>query len=371
MTGAREYAVPVAGDVAAAIAEAFPLEWAEPWDRVGLLAGDPDACCEGVLVTLDVTVDAVARALELGATVIASHHPAFLEPPARLTPAEAGPLVRALAAGISLIAAHTNLDRAPAGADALPSLFGLAPGAPLEDTAMPMTSLTVYVPRDARARVERAMMSAGAGRIGNYDGCSFSVDGTGSFTPRSGARPAIGAIGAPSHAEEVRLETVCPGPLAPSVIAAIRNAHPYEEPLVVATSAHVARGHARLGRVCELDEPQTLAEFAHDAERRTGGAVRVRGARDARIARVAFASGSAGALAGAALNAGADVLVAGEVRYHDAVAAGEAGLATIELGHDASEWPLVPVLAEAVRTTPGLDPALVFIDRPTQGYWTP
>ncbi|MBS3956320.1 MAG: Nif3-like dinuclear metal center hexameric protein [Clostridiales bacterium] len=363
--------VPTVGSVVSAVADAFPPEWAESWDRIGLLAGDPESRCERVLVTLDLTRSAVSRALALGANVIATHHPPFLDPPQRLTPSVAGPLFDALTAGVAVVVAHTNLDRAPSGATALPALLGLEGGAPLEQTALPMSSVMVYVPHDALAKVKSAMMAAGAGRIGRYDGCSFSVEGTGSFTPRDGSRPAIGSPGSPTSVNETRLEVVCPRSLAPSVIAAVRDAHPYEEPLVVVTDAVIARGDARMGRVCDLDQAMTLSEFAALAGRLACCAARVRGTHDHRVQRVAVVTGSAGSLVDSALSAGAEALVAGEVRYHDAASAVEAGLAIIELGHDASERPLVPVLAEAVRTTPGLDSANVIVDRPAPGYWTP
>ncbi len=358
-------------DVVAAVHDAFPQEWAEQWDVVGLVAGDPDAPVRRVSVSLDVTADTVARALAADADVLVTHHPAFIEAPSRLTPTAAGAVFDAVAGGLALIAAHTNLDRAPAGADALPALLGLTPSRPLEDALLPLASVTVYVPADAVERVESAIARVGAGRIGGYDACTFAAEGTGAFTPRADAEPAIGAREVRSHAEEIRLETVCPRGHAGDVVAAIREAHPYEEPLVKVCETRIARGSARMGRICDLDAPESLADLARRVAVRAGGAVRVRGDGAATIGRVAVATGSASALVGAALGAGADVLVAGEVRYHDAVTAAEAGCAVIELGHDVSEWPLVPVLAAAVRSTRGLGADTVVVDESRAHYWTP
>lgn len=359
------------GDIVAAVSEAFPVEWAEPWDAVGLLVGDPAALVKSVFVSLDVTYDSVRRALAAGANVLATHHPAFLTPPARLTLAAGGPAYTALASGLALIAAHTNLDRSPKGAGALPALLGLDSGAPLEESQLPLASVVVYVPVESAGKLEAAMIAAGAGRVGRYDGCTFAAPGTGAFTPRADATPFVGAPQDRTRTEELRLETVCPRDRANAVVSAIRSAHPYEEPLIVVTDVGIGRGDARMGRVCDLPEPVTLDVFAGHIGDRVETVPRIRGERSKIIGRVAVATGSASSLVGAAIAADVDALVAGEVRYHDAVTAAEAGVAVVELGHDISEWPLVPVLAEAIRASAALPAERVIVDRFLAGYWTP
>ncbi len=359
------------GDVLSAVHEAFPPEWAEAWDAVGLLAGDSSAQAGTVLVSLDPTRDALSRAAETGAGVLVTHHPAFLVPADRMVPEAAGVTFDAVRFGVALICAHTNLDRAPAGAGALARTLGLDEGEPLEDAPLPVVMVTAYVPSDHRGVVTRAMAAAGAGRIGEYRECSFSVEGTGRFTPAATSDPFTGTAGQAAAAGEVRVEMVTPPARAAAVVAAARGAHPYEEPLIVVANATIARGSARMGRVSELPTPTTLGEFAAATSVAFGITPRVWGEPGVPVARVATASGSAGSLIASALRARADVLVAGEVRYHDAQAASEAGLGIIEIGHDISEWPLVPVLAEAVRATPGLDPASVLVDSPAAAWWTP
>jgi putative NIF3 family GTP cyclohydrolase 1 type 2 len=153
-------------DVVRAVHEAFPPYWAEPWDAVGLLAGDPDAAVNRVFVSLDPTRETLDRAIAGGAQVLLTHHPSFLKPAERLVPAVAGVDFAAIAAGVALVAAHTNLDRAPAGAAALPRILGLAECTPLEDPELPVALVTVFVPASHEAQVAGAMAAAGAGRIG-------------------------------------------------------------------------------------------------------------------------------------------------------------------------------------------------------------
>jgi putative NIF3 family GTP cyclohydrolase 1 type 2 len=360
-------------DIERTIADAFPLEWAEPWDRVGLLAGDPQRSVTGALVTLDATAASVRRATDAGANVLVTHHPAFIEPPAAVGPRRgpAGTLFAALDAGVALINAHTNLDRAPTAQTVLPSMLGIEILHPLESSGQPMARVTVYVPAEAAGRVERAMADAGAGRIGEYERCSFSAQGEGSFTPREGTRPRVGSAGTPSSVEEERVEMVCPRATATRVIAAAREAHAYEEPLILAEDVTIARGVARLGAVCAVPVGWTLDTLARAATDVFSAVPRVWGAPETPLARVAVATGSAGSLIGDAIAAGAGALVAGEVRYHDALDAADAGLAIVEVGHDASEWPLVDVLADVVRRTQGLDAASVHAEPVSLGWWTP
>lgn len=358
-------------DIVDAVNDAFPPEWAEPWDRIGLIAGDSEAPVSRVLVSLDPTHETLERARRAGAQVLVTHHPPFLEPLQHLTPHGAGVSFAAVNAGIALVAAHTNLDRSPAGASALPHLLGLDPGRPLEDAHLPMSIVTVFVPEPHERTVADAMAAAGAGRIGEYRGCSFAGPGTGTFTPSVHASPYSGVTGSSSSADESRLEMVAPRERVAAVVSAARQSHPYEEPLITVAEVSIARGDARMGRVSQLSEPVTLALFAKRVSAVFGVTPRVWGSHDASVGTVATATGSAGSLVPSALRAAADVLMAGEVRYHDAQAAAAAGLCIVEIGHDVSEWPLVPVLADAVARVPGLNAESILVDPPAAGWWIP
>jgi len=88
----------------------------------------------------------------------------------------------------------------------------------------------VFVPREALDLVRDALFVAGAGRIGNYERCSFYTEGTGTFLGGEGSSPAVGRPGLEQRVAELRLETVYPEERHEEVIAALRAAHPYEEP---------------------------------------------------------------------------------------------------------------------------------------------
>ena len=90
--------------------------------------------------------------------------------------------------------------------------------------------LVVFVPREALDAVRDALFAAGAGRIGGYERCSWYTEGTGTFRGLPGANPSVGEVGEEEHVAELRLETVFPAERRDDIVAALRRAHPYEEP---------------------------------------------------------------------------------------------------------------------------------------------
>lgn len=255
------------GELVAHLDAMVPFAWAAEWDRVGLLAGAPEWPVERVLVAVDPSRAAIARAREMGATVLLTHHPAFLEPLESVVGGDgpAGLVFEALAGGVALVNCHTNMDRAPAGADALPTLLALEMISPLE----PM--------------------------------------------PDDPSRP-------------------------------------------------------RAGRICSLPG-FTLESLAAMVGERLGVRPRAWGPPDGTVERIAVAPGSGRSFVAAALAAGCDTLVTGELRYHEAHAALEAGMSIIEAGHDATEWPLTSALAAIAATAPGLDTTAVVLDEVAYPWW--
>lgn len=331
----------------------FPMAWAEPWDRVGLRVGDGRASVHGVFVTLDPTEEAVEKTAAAGANVLLTHHPPFLEALDEVTGSStAGRVVLSAARrGVAIVAMHTNLDRAPAGGDALAEGLGLSVLRPLERSLQEVDIVTVYVPVEAEAAVRQEMIAAGAGRIGQYEGCAFVGQGSGGFSALEGASPRVGEADGAEVAEK-RVEMIAPTGRGLAVADAARAVHPYEEPVITVARGGLSRGVARLGRLCSTT-PTSLAGLASAVSERLSTPVRVWGDEGTRVRTVAVANGSGTSLIGAAREAGADALVTGEVRYHDALEALGSGLAIVEAGHDATEWPLVRVLARAARRAVG------------------
>jgi dinuclear metal center YbgI/SA1388 family protein len=339
------------GDVARIIERAAPLALALPDDNPGLQLGRADASVGGILVALDPTPTAARRAARSKADLLVTHHPLFLDPLRRVDTGTAtgAAAAAALGAGMSVYAAHTNLDAAPEGLAVVAArMLGLEDVRFLHPVAGPArVKLTAFAPREAVAGLYAAMTGAGAGTIGRYEGCAFVGSGGGLFRPREGARPAIGAVGRLQRVREDRLEMTADVSDLPAVLAAARAAHPYEEPVidVYPLQASPLGGFGCVGKL----RPVRFAAFLRSAVAAFGAEARVSGARPARIATVAVCPGSGGRLLPLAAASGADVFVTGEVRYHNMREAEHHGIAIVELGHDRTEMPAVDLLARLIR----------------------
>lgn len=340
-----------------ACAAIAPEALAEEWDNVGLQVGTPDAFVERVLLTLDVTPAILDEARARGVQSVIAHHPLIFRPlrSLREDQPEAALVAGFVRAGIALYVMHTNLDLVrPGTSDALADKLGVRETAPL----LPLTravgeaqyKLVVFVPTADAARVRLAMGDAQTGIIGNYSHCSFSALGTGSFRPLPGAHPAIGQVGVQEEVAEERVEVLVSARQLPRVLAAMLAAHPYEE---VAYDLYPLAPHptgAGLGRVGRLDAACSLRELAERVRERLGGArLQIVGERARSVARVALCGGSGGDLVDAAVAAGADVLITGDVKHHQALHALDRSLAVIDAGHDATERPVLELLETRLR----------------------
>ena len=184
-------------------------------------------------IAVDATPAVVDEVPDAG--LLLAHHPLLLrgvDTVAASTPK--GALVhRLIRTGRSLFTAHTNADSASPGvSDALADALGLTVEAVLEplSAAADLDKWVVYVPRENAEAVQAAVFEAGAGHIGDYSHCSWSVTGIGQFLPHDGASPAIGSVGTVERVPEDRFEVVAPARARAAVLAAMRAAHPYEEP---------------------------------------------------------------------------------------------------------------------------------------------
>ncbi|MBN2581579.1 MAG: Nif3-like dinuclear metal center hexameric protein [Planctomycetes bacterium] len=341
-------------DVLAAIDRAAPFALQESWDNSGLLVGDPAAEVSRILVALDHTEAVVKEAAKLKAELIVTHHPMFHPPLKRLCPdTHDGRIALQLAAsGIALVAAHTNYDSAPDGLnDILARSLGLMDTVPLvRSPAARSTKLVVFVPPSDLDRVERAVFDAGGGHIGRYSQCSFRVTGTGSFLGDESTRPTVGTRGRREQVEELRVETVVPSDRLAEVVQALKAAHSYEEPAFDLYPLDVPAESAGLGRAGKLVKAVNLKTFVDRVRRALSvKTVEVVGSLKGNVERAAVLGGSGGDYWPQTLAAGSQVLVTGEMKHHDRLAAADAGMVAIVAGHYATEHVAVAGLAKLLR----------------------
>ncbi|MGI8575787.1 MAG: Nif3-like dinuclear metal center hexameric protein [Egibacteraceae bacterium] len=341
------------------VAEAYPPRSAEAWDNVGVQVGAPDDQVTAVLLCLDVTPGTLDEAVRTGADLLLAHHPLFFRPLERLTSETAAGALALQAArrGIAVLAVHTNFDIVEHGTTApvvaALDLRDLRPLAPRHTPAEPV-KLVTFVPGDHTDDVLEALTGAGAGVIGEYTSCSFRVRGTGSFRPSADARPVLGERERLNTVQEDRLELRVPRRQVADVVAALRAAHPYEEvpfdlhPLVeVETLNEDIRG---LGRFGELPQPRRVGELADRlVQALPSPHLRVAGDPERVVSRVAACGGAGDSLIGAALAAGAELYITGDLRHHVTLDGLTQGLSLIDAGHFATEAPALRELQERLQ----------------------
>lgn len=311
------------------------------------MAGDPADEVRKVVVAVDATAAVVDEALASGAQLLLVHHPLLLrgvDTVGAHTP-KGALLHRLIRGGCALYSAHTNADRADPGvSDALAGALGLVatrPLVPIPDTTT--DKWVVMVPTTDTVRIREALFAAGAGELGDYRECSWTVTGDGQFRPLPGAAPTLGVVGEVETVREDRVEVIAPRRSRARILAALRAAHPYEEPAFDVFETADFPGSRGLGRIGELPEPQTLREFTARvaaALPRTEWGVRAAGDPDRVVRTVAVCGGSGDSLLDTVSGLGADVYVTADLRHHPADEhLRRGGPALVDVAHWASEQP--------------------------------
>ncbi|AKS33570.1 Nif3-like dinuclear metal center hexameric protein [Mycolicibacterium goodii] len=343
-------------DVIAVLDEAYPPRLAQDWDSVGLVCGDPDEPVESVTIAVDATAQVVAEVPDRG--LLLAHHPLLLRGVDTVA-ADTGKgalIHRLIRTGRALFTAHTNADSAnPGVSDALAETLGLR----VEDVLAPVASgpnldkWVVFVPAADAEALREALFAAGAGRIGDYSHCSWSVAGTGQFLPHDGATPAIGEVGTVERVSEDRVEVIAPAHLRAAILAAMRTAHPYEEPAFDIVALAPIPGDVGIGRTASLAEPEPLSAFVRRVRAAlpaTSWGVRASGDPDTVVSRVAVCGGAGDSLLGAVTAAGVQAYVTADLRHHPADEHRRASdVALVDVAHWASEFPWCAQAAGVLR----------------------
>ena len=346
-------------DLVAALEAIAPTRYAESWDNVGLLVGDPAQSVTRAMLTIDYTPAVAAEARELHCDAVVAYHPPIFEPIKRLTAdGPASPVYDAARRGVAIYSPHTALDVAPGGTnDLLADAVGMGDDRrPLKPTTPKAADykLVTFVPAAAVDAVSAALFAAGAGRVGKYTSCSFRTPGFGTFFGEPGSTPAVGVAGRLDTVDEVRLEVVVPVGGAAAVVDALRASHPYETPAFDLTVLAAPPSGLGLGRIGPITGTGRAAVERVKAALGLS-AVLFAGEIDRPVARAAVCAGACGNLLDDAIVAEADFYLTGEMRHHDAVKAVRAGLTVICTLHSNSERAVLKRIQPRIEAAcPGL-----------------
>lgn len=334
--------------------EIAPETLAESWDNVGLLVGNEDSEVDRILVALEATEAVVDEAIANNIDLIICHHPLVFKPMKKITDADPiGRLIRKLIKNdINLYAAHTNLDIAKEGTnDYVAELLGLKMLNGLEKTgADKYMKLAVYVPVENVEEVRKALANAGAGHIGTYSDCAFMSEGRGMFRPLEGSNPHIGSINEVEKVREVKLEVIMGKANMQRVLSALLKAHPYEVPAYDVWGLENEIESHHLGRFGLIDGSHTLEEFSGLVKDKLHvDHLRYVGDPQRRVRKAAICTGAGADVMKAAVKKGCDVLITGDLKYHEAQSALQMNLCVIDAGHYETEQIYVKRLSEKLK----------------------
>ncbi|MCH4984194.1 Nif3-like dinuclear metal center hexameric protein [Macrococcoides goetzii] len=316
------------------INQEIPLQTAEEWDNVGLLIGDEEAVITGILTALDCTLDVVEEAKEKNINTIICHHPLIFSGIKSILHSGYGEVIRSLIKNdIQLIALHTNLDAHPKGVSAM-----IAERLELKDIEIllpeqkSILKLQIFVPLAYAEQFKSALAKVGAGQIGDYDHCFFSIKGTGEFRALENANPFVGSKGEIHVEEEMKIECVFESSLKSDVLEAIKTHHPYETPAFDIWSIDVQAEYGT-GVKAALMEPISLSDFAKIAKEKLNLDVIKMIGEDKVINTVGIIGGAGMDYMKDIKRTGVDVFITGDIKYHEAHDLIMAELAALDITH--------------------------------------
>jgi dinuclear metal center YbgI/SA1388 family protein len=356
----------------------FHKELALEWDRAGLQVGNGSRQVSKVLVTLDVDDRVIDEAVSCGTSIIISHHPAVFEDPANITDATiTGSRILRLAENrVAAYAAHTNYDIMEGGLnDLLAQKLGLEDTGTIASESRNWYKFVVFIPEGSQEEVRKAVCRAGGGKLGDYSCCTFSSRGTGTFLPGKDARPYLGKSGMLSQVDELRMECmVSEHDLEDLVYAAIK-AHPYEEPAYDIYRLENRIYHRGPGRTGRLKHPAALEQYIGILKKELdAGEIGIfnRGMENTgsrMIEKVALVAGSCNSFTGELAALECDMVVTGEISYHNAVRLWDSGKIVASLGHGTIEKHAIGGICNLLEAYIDKRQLDIEVKKTRGGYW--
>ncbi|MFD0798165.1 Nif3-like dinuclear metal center hexameric protein [Maribacter chungangensis] len=327
-------------EVARILEQLAPLGYAEDFDNVGLLVGNSGMEVNGILVTLDTLEHVVDEAIEKHLNLIVSFHPIIFAGLKKITGRNyvERTVLKAIKNDIAIYAIHTALDNSISGVNhKICKVLGLTNTRILIPQKETIKKLVTYIPVANATKVKNALFKAGAGAIGNYSDCSFSVEGTGSFKPNEKAQPVKGTIGEIHFEKETQVSLTFSKSEEKQILAALFEHHPYEEVAYEVTTLANTDQNIGMGMIGELENNMSETDFLnHLKEKMNAAVVRHSELRNKDVKKVAVLGGSGAFAIGAAKAAGADVFVTADVKYHEFYQA-EKQMVIADIGHFETE----------------------------------
>ena len=328
-----------------------PIDYQESYDNSGLIVGDKNAPVKKALITLDATEEVIDEAIREKCQLVIAHHPIVFGGLKKFNGKNyvERVVIKAIKNNIAIYAIHTNYDNVLTGVNAkICERLGLTDVRILAPKKGLLKKLVTFIPHQYYEEVTSAVYAAGAGNIGNYSETGFGTPGMGTFKGNAASKPVIGKAGEKEHVEEVRFETIYPANIEGKVVAALLQAHPYEEVAYDLIALDNYYSNVGSGMVGNLKKPVDGLSFLKSVKKSLKtDCIRYTAILDKPVERVAVCGGAGRFLLNAAIGAGADVFITGDFKYHDFFDA-DGKITVADVGHFESEQFTKDLLAEQI-----------------------
>lgn len=317
-----------------------PLQYQESYDNCGLITGDEEKNITGVLVCLDSTEDVLKEAVKLKCNLIIAHHPILFSPIKKITGKTYSEraLIYAIKHDLCIYAMHTNLDNIKLGVNnKIAEKIGLTNLSILSPKNGLLRKLATFCPVNKANEVRIALFAAGAGTIGNYNECSFNIEGAGTFKAGENTNPHIGTRHVQHREKEERIEVLYPSPIEKKVVQSLLKAHPYEEVAYDIYPLEMPHPQVGSGIIGEFEKGMNEKDFlSHLKKKMKLTSIRHTPFIGKKVKKVAICGGSGSFLLSNAINSGADAFVTADFKYHQFFDA-EGKILIADIGHYESE----------------------------------
>jgi dinuclear metal center YbgI/SA1388 family protein len=344
-------------EVISIIEKQIAMPQAEDFDNVGLLCGVPSRNVSGILVCHDALENVIDEAIVKNCDLVVCFHPIIFSGLRSLTGKNyvERAVLKAIENKVAIYAIHTAFDNDYWGVNAgICNALGLKNLKILQPKKNNLKQLNVYVPNDYAEQLKEALFSAGAGSIGFYDECSFKTEGSGTFRPIEGSDPFSGQQNVRENAEENMISVIFEAYKQNQIIAAMKEAHPYEEVAHQIYSLDNENQYAGLGMYGEFDEGMDEKDFLRFIKNKFNiEVIKHSDLIGKKIKRVGVLGGSGASGIKSALAKKCDAYITGDLKYHDYFQAGSKIL-LCDVGHYESEqWvaqQLFEILSQKIST---------------------
>ena len=317
-----------------------PLSYQESYDNCGLLTGNKNQTITGAILCLDCTEEVLEEAIRKKCNLIIAHHPIIFSGLKKLNGNNyiERTIIKAIQNNIAIYACHTNLDNVKLGVNKkIADKLGLINTQILAPKKSLLKKIVTFVPASHLENVRENLFNSGAGNIGNYDKCSFVLEGVGSFRGNENSNPFIGEKNKLSLEKEIRLELIFEAIHETQIITALKQNHPYEEVAFDIYQLENTYQNIGSGMIGELEVPISENEFFENLK----AVFNIKLIKHTRllnksIKKVSLCGGSGSFLLKNAINSKSDIYISSDFKYHEFFDA-ENQILIADIGHYESE----------------------------------